>query len=171
VAQKLLEVRQQQTTGQYVQPDKMTVGKWLDTWLETYVKPPVGRNRGLLRQQHKEPLETKAGPRGASKLRPENVQAMLNEVQKQGLKPATVTKAKNVLKAAMKQAIINRLILHDPCEGPTRRRWSRKKSNTCRWRNNAGLWPPSPKPPMAGIGVHSRTGLRIAELCGSAGAM
>lgn len=168
VSKKLLEVRQQQTTGQYVQPDKMTVGQWLDTWLETYVKP-TRRPATVASYANniKNHLKPRLGIVVLQKLRPENVQAMLNELHKQGLKPATVTKAKNVLKAAMKQAIINRLIANDPCEGATPPKMEQEEIKYLSLEEQRRFVATLPDTTYGrALGFILGTGLRIAELCG-----
>lgn len=168
VSQKLLEVRQQQTTGQYVQTDKMTVGQWLDTWLETYVQP-TRRPATVASYANniKIHLKPMLGRVMLQKLRPENVQAMLNELKKQGLKPATVTKARNVLKSAMKQAMINRLIVNDPCEGATPPKLEQEEIKYLSVEEQRRFVAALPDTTYGrALGFILGTGLRIAELCG-----
>lgn len=168
VSQKLLEVRQQQTTGQYVQPDKMTVGQWLETWLETYVKPTrrpaTAVSYANIIKSHLTPI---LGRVVLQKLRPENVQAMCNAMKDKGLKPATVTKARNVLKAAMKQAIINRLIVNDPCEGATPPKMEQEEIKYLSLEEQRRFVAALPDTTYGrALGFILGTGLRIAELCG-----
>ena len=43
--QKLAELLQQANRNELVEPSKLTLGQWLDEWLETAIKPPNKRLR------------------------------------------------------------------------------------------------------------------------------
>ncbi len=117
VSKKLLEVRQQIATGQFVEPDRMTTGQWLDTWFTEYVKPSKKASTATGYEDtirlHIKPY---VGGYRLQKMRPHQVQAGFNQLVKNGFAPATVAKARTVLHAALKRAVQNRLIPTNPCE-------------------------------------------------------
>src|SRR5437879_1643405 len=42
---KLADLLRNVNRGEYVEPTKLTVGEWLDEWLEKAIKPPMKRHR------------------------------------------------------------------------------------------------------------------------------
>ena len=113
---KLREKQHQVNTGLYVDPDKMTTGQWLLTWFENYVQPSRKHttidlsysiiNNHLIPGLGKIPLQ---------KLRSEHIQMCLNKVQKEKkLSPTTISHIYTRLYTALQQAVVNKLISHNP---------------------------------------------------------
>lgn len=168
VSKKLLEIRKQLETGQYAQPDKITVAKWLDTWLEEYVKPTrrpatVATYANNIRIH----LKPAFGRTALQKLRPENVQRLYNDMSKGGAKPATVIKAHHVLNAAMKQAIKNRLIINNPCEAVALPKLEQEDINPLSRDEQRRFVEALPDTTNGrALTFILGTGLRVSELCG-----
>ena len=117
VAKRLLEVRGQIANGQSIEPVHMTVSDWLDIWFKEYVvlskKPSTAAGYEDSIRMYIKPY---VGGYKLQKLRPDEVQAGFNKLARQHYSPATIIKARTILRAALKRAVRNRLILTNPCE-------------------------------------------------------
>jgi integrase len=117
VAKKLLEVRGQIANGQHIEPVQMTVSDWLDIWFNEYVLPSKKASTAASYEDsirlHIKPY---LGGYKLQKLRPDEVQAGFNKLAQAHYSPATIIKARTILRAALKRAVRNRLILTNPCE-------------------------------------------------------
>jgi integrase len=123
---KLREIYASMDNGTFIEPTKFAVGMWLDTWLEEYKKKNIRNPTYLV---YKDAIRLHVNPKIGSillsKLRPEHIQRLINDLQtdsgrndgkKGGLSPATVIKIKNILHAAFKQAVKNSLMARNPIE-------------------------------------------------------
>ena len=119
------QLLQQKTTaideGSYIEPAKMTVGRWLDAWLVEYtgdVKPYTKRAYTTNIKNHIIPA---IGALQLEKLTPLQVQKFYNECMREpkSLKPKTVKNIHGVLHSALKQAVMNGLLRSNPTESCT----------------------------------------------------
>lgn len=119
------QLLQQKTTaideGSYIEPAKMTVGRWLESWLVEYtgdVKPYTKRAYTTNIKNHIIPA---MGALRLEKLTPLQVQKFYNECMREpkSLKPKTVKNIHGVLHSALKQAVMNGLIRSNPTESCT----------------------------------------------------
>lgn len=103
---------------------KITVGKWLDTWLDTYARVRVRQNtfEGYQRivDSHLKPA---LGAIKINELRPSHVQKMINEKMEKGNKrtggplgPRQVEYIYAVLHMALGQAVKNNMIMRNVCD-------------------------------------------------------
>ena len=107
MVQILSELRQ----GSYVEPNRTTVGAWLNTWLNDY-------KRIDLRQTTWESYECMArnhiipavGALVLQELRPEHLQKLYSDKLKEGKSSRTVRYIHQVIHGALDQAILNKLI-------------------------------------------------------------
>ncbi len=103
---KLAELLGQAYSGTLIEPAKITVGGWLDGWLETAIKPPNRRLRTY--ETYKSVVEAHLKPRFGSlrlqALTPLHVQAYFTDMAAQ-LAPATLEQHYMVLSAAVKAAV------------------------------------------------------------------
>lgn len=124
VNEKLTKARYEQQIGAYLEPTKVTLGQWIDIWLnnyksikvekttlgnyytmiETYIKPQIGKIQ--LRQ-----------------LQPSNLQRYYNYLQEKGrakgsggLSPRMVRYIHSIIHAALDQAMKEGLIIRNPAE-------------------------------------------------------
>lgn len=108
---KLREVLRQLDRGEYVEPNKMTIGQWLDIWFSTYGLP---RWREKTAAVHRDNIRLHIKPALGNlllqKIRSDHIQAFINRQVEQGAAPATIRKRIEPLKAALKQAFEDRLI-------------------------------------------------------------
>lgn len=108
-----------------VEQEKITLGEWLDIWLNDYKKNSVSPSTYVSYQNaidnHIKPV---LGNIKLRELRPEQIQQFLNtqqragnaKTEKESLASWTVLKLKNVINGSLKQALQNGLILRNPTE-------------------------------------------------------
>ena len=120
VRKKLAQVVVDVDGGTYVEPSKLTVGSWLDIWLEEYVKISV---KPLTYHAYKTQCNNHMKPAfGAVKLSALNaptIQKLYNNLHKgregkPGLSAKTIRNLHGVLHSAMKQALELRYIKNNP---------------------------------------------------------
>ena len=118
---KLREKQQQVDAGLYIEPDKMTVEQWMQTWFEHYVRPVrKGSTADTTYHNINQHIIPTIGSVRLQKLRSEHIQAFINKEQAEGnkgkgLAPATIKRITAVLHAALEQAVANKLIISNPC--------------------------------------------------------
>ena len=110
VAQKLKQMSLDVDNGTYQEPSKMTVGEWLDIWLETYlggVRPYTVLNYTQHVNNHIKPA---LGKIRLDKLNTHTVQQFYNDLgtahgDKPGLSPKTIKCVHGIFHKALQQAI------------------------------------------------------------------
>lgn len=111
VQAKLDELRRQLQEGLFVEPNKITLGQWLDRWMRVYQKPKVAPTtyemRQRLIQRHILPA---LGDVPLVKLRPSDLQELYTAKLDAGLSSQTVRHIHNILNPALKQAMREGLI-------------------------------------------------------------
>lgn len=116
VAKKLKEATASIDAGTYTAPSKMTVGQWLDIWLEEYlgaVKPRTADHyQGVVKSRIKPGL----GAVKLDALNPHTIQSYYNSLSKEGLAPKTVRNLHGILHKALQQAVVNGYIKANPAE-------------------------------------------------------
>ncbi|MBR1584432.1 MAG: site-specific integrase [Clostridia bacterium] len=121
------EVRQKMTAAQgeidkgvYTEPSKLTVGKWLDIWLDEYTNGIKENTKATYCVQVKTHIKPQIGAVRLSELKTIHVQAMVNKLARDPKKPLSPKSVKNVngvLHKAMAQAVILKYIPLNPCIG------------------------------------------------------
>jgi integrase len=121
--------------GTYVEPTKMTLGSWLDTWFKEYVtnsvKPSTRVSYDLYINKH---IKPNLGHLQLKDVRPEAIQKFYNEklvsgridkcknekgelvTRPGGLNPKTIKNMHNMLHEALEQALKNNHIVRNPCK-------------------------------------------------------
>lgn len=131
------KMRHEINQGGYVEPSKLTVGEYLDRWLEEYAKNNVAettyaRYEGDVRRHIKPEL----GDIPLQKLSPMHVQTFLNDQLENGnqrngedssLSPATVRSYYNELQSALNTAVKWGLLKTNPLEAVQPPRQQRKE--------------------------------------------
>lgn len=126
VAQKLKQMSLDVDNGTYQEPSKMTVGEWLDIWLETYlggVRPYTVLNYTQHVNNHIKPA---LGKVRLDKLNTHTIQQFYNELgtahgDKPGLSPKTIKCIHGIFHKALQQAIAIGYLHSNPttaCELP-----------------------------------------------------
>ncbi len=127
-ARKLARAIGERDTGFVVDAGRLTVGDYLERWLEDSVKGTV---RTSTYEAYRYMVEPHLVPfLGALKLRdinPVHVRALYREKLEAGLSAATVRKMHAVLNKAMKQAVLDGLIHRNVCDSVRPPRLARKE--------------------------------------------
>ena len=107
---KLTDLLHDATHGTFVEPNKRTVGAWLDEWVELAIKPPRRTPRAYetYKSMIAVHLKPALGHRRLQGLRVLDIEAMLAE--KSALAPATLDKILTVLGSALKAAERSQLV-------------------------------------------------------------
>jgi integrase len=114
----------EQSTGAFVEPEKITFGNWLARWLAVYVKPKVRpashTNYHDLARNHIIPA---LGSIPLQKLTTDTVQEFYNQKSENGrldgqggLSPRIIHMTHQVINGSLKQAVRQKLIPHNPAE-------------------------------------------------------
>jgi integrase len=106
--------------GSFIVPHKLTVGGWLDTWLQDYKKPsvrPVTYDSYTTMVRHH--LKPSLGHILLKDLRPDQLQRFSNAKQDAALSPRTIRYIHTVLRGALKQALKNQLVTRNVSEATT----------------------------------------------------
>lgn len=111
VSAKLNKILNDINVGTYIEPSKITIESWMDTWFETYKKPNVKPKtlegyHGIIKNH----IKPNIGKCTLKDLRPEQVQRMYNEIASK-LSPRMAELTHITLRAALEQAVINDLII------------------------------------------------------------
>ncbi len=121
---ELAKILHEMNTGAYVEPSKMTVGEYLDRWLEDYARPNVAaktfeRYHQIVRQH----LSPALGHHPLSKLQPLHIQACYSKASasgrvdgRGGLSPQSVLHHHRVLRQALSRAVKWRLLVVNPAD-------------------------------------------------------
>lgn len=97
--------------GSYIEPSRITVGEWLDTWLNDYKKIDLRlttwESYEVMARVHIKPV---LGALPLQDLRPEHLQKLYSDKLKEGKSSRTVRYIHQVMHGALDQAIKNKLI-------------------------------------------------------------
>lgn len=127
---RLAELLHQMDTGNYTKPGKVTVGEYLERWLNDSQPnlSPRGfeRYKGIVKQH----LIPALGSMKLTQLRPEQLQKHYTAKQEEGLSPRTVRYHHAVLHVALKTAVQWGLIPRNPADAVTIPRIRRTEMQT-----------------------------------------
>lgn len=118
-ARKLREALSSIDEGTYVEPSKMTVGEWLDTWLNDYVEPSVKPyTLDSYRSSCKNHIKPALGAMKLTALSRQQIQHFYNSVllKEKGLSPKTVKNIHGTLHEALEQAVIDGALHRNPAD-------------------------------------------------------
>jgi integrase len=106
--------------GTFVATQKLTLGQWLETWLQEYKRPKV---RPLTFDNYERILRCHLIPAlghlSLKELRTEHIQRAYNERRQAGLSSGSIRVIHAVLHGALKQAMKNHLVLRNVTEAVT----------------------------------------------------
>lgn len=117
---KLIETLQSIKNQTFVEPHKITVEDWFDTWLKEYkkdnIRPSTYASYENIVRVHIKPHLGKAYLR---ELRPEQVQKFYNERKFAGLSSRTIRNIHVIIHEALDQALKNNLVVRNVSEATT----------------------------------------------------
>lgn len=97
--------------GTYVEPTELTVGQWLDSFMETYKKPSVKPTTYQLYQTQAAHIRRVLGTYRLKDLRAINVQQFVVALQAQKLANSTIRSIVQLLWASLEKAVENDIIV------------------------------------------------------------
>ncbi len=106
--------------GTYIEPDKTTVGQWMDIWQQEYLvntkQSTMVSYKAIIRNHIKPNL----GGMQLIHLKPHHIQSFYNRLsvptdEKEATSPKTIKNIHGVLHRAMQQAVLNEMIRTNPC--------------------------------------------------------
>lgn len=107
--------------GTYLEPAKITVSEWMDTWLQDYKKKSLRPNTYALYVWHTNYfIKPSIGQIALQKLRPEHLQQLYNDIEAKGKSSRVVHQVHQLLNGAIKQAIKNKLVQTNVTEATTK---------------------------------------------------
>ena len=105
--------------GLAVKKIPMRVGEWMDEWLELYL-PNVEETTIIgYKAKIRCYIKPSLGDILLQSLRAHHIQKMVNDMIAKGLSPKNIRDTYNNVNAAMKKAVVLRMIPYNPCEGVT----------------------------------------------------
>lgn len=154
--------------GVYVQPDKLLTGDWLDYWFENfYCIGTKQSTQATTAQGIRAHLKPVLGKYPLQKLQTEHIQAMIRNMQRDGLAPATIRRHVKTLNQALKQAAKMKKIRFNPTEDVKLPENVKPEIKYLTLEEQAALLRCLPD------STHGRairfllgTGMRVSELCG-----
>lgn len=114
VAQKLSAITNDLHTGIYVSPDVITVGQWMDIWLDEYLGDVKGSTLAQYGYQVRVHIKPALGSLKLQKLTGPMIQKLYNDKQKSGLSPKSIKNLHGVLHKALQQAVLCQYIKNNP---------------------------------------------------------
>lgn len=107
--------------GTYVDIDKITVSEWMEEWLKEYKKPNLRPKTYELYDYYTNHfIKPSVGAIPLQKLRSEHLQRLYNTFVEEGKSSRAVHQVHQLINAAYKQAIKNRLVKFNPADATTR---------------------------------------------------
>lgn len=168
VQKKLRAIAQQLDESRYVEPSAVTVEKWLRTWFDEYFRTNHRASTASVYDSHiNTHLVPALGAMKLQKLRPEHIQAMINDERQAGLSAGTVRKTVEVLKCALNQAVDNGLIPWSPADKVVQPKAEQKDIDFLTPSEVAALVKELPDSTSGrALLFILNTGLRVSEVCG-----
>jgi len=103
--------------GAHIEPSRLTVGAWLDTWLSEYAKPAVKHmTHDSYMRIIKNHIKPSLGATRLSALSAPLIQSLYNELTNKGLSAKTVKNIHGVLHRALQQAVSVSYLSFNPAD-------------------------------------------------------
>jgi integrase len=155
----------------------ITLGDWMDRWLEVYIRPTVKLSTYCSYELYiRGHIKPNIGGLYMNTLRVDDLQAFFNDRQRNGnlkgeggLSPKTLLNMRNMMHLAFTQAVRNRLLFDNPVEGVRVPRLVKNEMRVLNREEQDRLITAvrlAPEPAAFGIIFDLFTGLRLGELCG-----
>lgn len=115
VKEKMQKTQTEISSGDFLEPSRMTVEEWMDIWLTDYTLHLKPRTRIMYRGFSKNHIVPLLGKARIQKLMPHDVQRAYNRMT-ETLSPKTVKNVHGVLHKALRQAVVNGMIRTNPAD-------------------------------------------------------
>ena len=155
----------------------ITLGAWMDRWLENYARPPIKHSTYCSYELYvRVHIKPQIGGLYMNTLRADDLQAFFNEcgkngnqARKGGLAPKTLTNLRNMMHMAFGQAVKNHLLQENLIEDIRLPKATKTEMRVLSREEQRRLMTAArlaPEPAAFGIIFDMFTGLRLGELCG-----
>ena len=155
----------------------LTLGEWMDRWLEVYAKPTVKLSTYCSYEMFvRGHIKPQIGGLYMNTLRTDDLQSFFNERRKTGnlkgkggLSPKTLANIRNMMHLAFEQAVRSHLLAENPVEGVRLPKIPKSEMRVLSREEQDRLILAArlaPEPAAFGIIFDLFTGLRLGELCG-----
>lgn len=155
----------------------ITLGAWMDRWLENYARPTIKHSTYCSYELYvRAHIKPQIGGLYMNTLRAGDLQAFFNErgkngnqARKGGLAPKTLTNMRNMMHMAFGQAVKNHLLHENLIEGIRLPKAAKAEMRVLSREEQRRLMTTArlaPEPAAFGIIFDMFTGLRLGELCG-----
>jgi len=155
----------------------ITLGAWMDRWLENYARPTIKHSTYCSYELYvRAHIKPQIGGLYMNTLRADDLQAFFNErgkngnqARKGGLAPKTLTNMRNMMHMAFGQAVKNHLLQENLIEGIRLPKAAKAEMRVLSREEQRRLMTAArlaPEPAAFGIIFDMFTGLRLGELCG-----
>lgn len=104
-------------TGNITTPSAIKLSAWMDTWLTTYLPNIEQTTRDDYKDKIKLYIKPALGHIPLKAIKNNDVQTWVKSLKDSGKSPKTIRNVYNNLNAALKQAVVLRMIPFNPCEG------------------------------------------------------
>ena len=104
-------------SGNITTASAMKIKDWMENWLTLYLPNIEATTRAGYREKIDNYIIPSLGNIQLKALNTDHVQKWVNELQQRGLSPKTIRNAYNNLNAALKKAVVLRMIPYNPCSG------------------------------------------------------
>lgn len=104
-------------TGNISTPSAIKLSNWMDTWLTTYLPDIAQTTRDDYKDKIALYIKPTLGHIPLKALKNNDIQVWINNLNNNGKSPKTIRNVYNNLNAALKKAVVLRMIPHNPCEG------------------------------------------------------
>lgn len=167
--QKLVEIAR----GEFIEPTKETVGKWMNEWLVTYALPSVKQSTYISYESYiRLHINPELGDIKLTALTLEQVQRFFNkkfagEKGKKGLSPKSLKNIYNMFHEAINQAIVNQKMIRNPLLGvklPKQQQAERRVLSADEQESLQAVTRMAEELPAYGIIFALSTGVRLGEL-------
>lgn len=115
-------------TGNIYTPSAIKLSTWMDTWLATYLPNIEQSTKDGYKEKIDLYIKPSLGHFPLKALKNNDIQIWVNNLKKR-LAPKTIRNAYNNLNAALKQAVVLRMIPYNPCEGTVLPKLQRPQTN------------------------------------------
>lgn len=130
VQEKLTAAVNDVNAGTYIEPSKMTLGQWMDIWLEEYKKRscrPTTYSRTY--QSYINHIKPQLGMIIIKDIRSEDIQRFCNSLFDKGMGRGSVDVAISALHSALEQACVNEMIPKNVAKGIVKANIPKKKTD------------------------------------------
>lgn len=160
---EMIRLLRELQTGQYIEPTKLTVGEWMEEWLDKY-SGDLGRKTRANYESIVNLASQDIGHLPLRLLRPMHLQTLYDRWQKDGIKASTIGMRHAALHSVFERAVKLQILGRNPCIGVVKPRQEKSKRRALSDREIDVLLREAPQDLYTPILLSLYTGLRRGEI-------